>query len=103
MACKYVCDGCGSEVEAQRSGMYQLVPAGWYVVADGPLGKRGYEFYACKSECLNAAALRLPAFRRDYVSIKQILRGKEASARKPLACDLCVNLGGKCAIHGSAS
>ena len=49
----YRCDSCNQETEAIRRGVYQLIPNGWYVIADGPVGKREIELHVCGKECMD--------------------------------------------------
>jgi hypothetical protein len=50
----YRCDNCPVEVEAIRRGIYQLLPDGWFVIADGPVGKREVELHVCSKTCADA-------------------------------------------------
>lgn len=48
----YECDNCSERMEAVRSGIYQLLPDGWFVVADGPVNKREIELHLCSKQCM---------------------------------------------------
>lgn len=52
----YRCDNCPKEAEAIRKGIYQLLPDGWYVIADGPVGSREVELHVCSQPCMEQRA-----------------------------------------------
>ncbi len=74
----YECDNCTTRQEAVRRGIYQLVPEGWFVIADGPVNKREIEIHVCGIACRDARLQKVRQLgsipEKDLV-VKAILRG----------------------------
>ena len=100
------CDNavCGRESMLRPVGINYRMPAGWSVIADGPVKSRSVELLACSESCTTALYAMLPP------SVKARLFTKTAAgeceilpANLPVpGCDICFHLGfEECAVHGA--
>ena len=99
------CDNakCHRESLARVVGVTYRIPAGWSIVADGPVKTRSVEFLACSEPCIDALvaplsnAIKMRLFIKTAAGEREILPTFDGAQ-----CELCAVVGkDECAVHGT--
>ena len=100
------CDNvaCKRESLLRCWGINYRMPAGWNVMADGPVKSRSVELLACSESCVTTLFNTLPPSVKARMFTKKAPGECEILPANPPVpgCDICFHLGfEECAVHGA--